>query len=674
MTTPAEPLPTEPEPTGVPADEMALLWAADPETPPAVWLETLKRVARHSPHPPARQEAMRRLREILPDFTIEEADKPTATGGQGAPSPDTPPEVGLRPRAWEPPPEAPLPPLSQAELSSSKEGLSSRQAELAILGMMMTIPDVQSEIIKQLEVVHFGDQINRRLYATICELYRRGRPATPDSVQAAYTLQHGELEASRLDECLRAVRGPDPTVLIELLQTQYCRRLLTQTATQTLSALRDPAADVERVLDHLKSSLRDVQAPGPASVPGVLELHDFLAQDSPQKWLIPGLMEEMDRLILVGYEGRGKALALDTPIPTPDGWCTMAELRVGDKVWHPSGRPTQVVATWASPAPRACYEVWAAGAAPVVADAEHLWAVQCAPDGPTQLLTSAQMAQALQNWETLWLPAVAGLPGNLCPPLPARPVASVNPVTAQTVRCIQVDADDGMFLAGRAMLPTHNSMLLRQLALMSAAGLHPFTCEVMQPVRVLYIDMENAAALIRRKMNGILEQVRQAGTRVPPDTCFVWSCPGGLDLASRTDRGALRTAVEQSNAQMLVVGPLYKMIHKDPNAEETAMEVTSVIDDLRDRYSIAVIIEAHAPQSSGGQRELRPVASSVWLRWPEFGISMRPTDHTYLTMELQHWRGARDERHWPAAIKRGRTWPWEVVPDQEPIRSPDGIL
>ncbi len=36
----------------------------------------------------------------------------------------------------------------------------------------------------------------------------------------------------------------------------------------------------------------------------------------------------------------GKALALDTPLPTPTGWTTMGEVKVGDYLIDADGRPT----------------------------------------------------------------------------------------------------------------------------------------------------------------------------------------------------------------------------------------------------------------------------------------------------------------------------------------------
>jgi hypothetical protein len=31
---------------------------------------------------------------------------------------------------------------------------------------------------------------------------------------------------------------------------------------------------------------------------------------------------------------------------------------------------------------------------------------------------------------------------------------------------------------------------------------------------------------------------------------------------------------------------------------------------------------------------------------------------------LSHWRGQRDQREWPASLKRGGDWPW--MPDRDP--------
>jgi hypothetical protein len=48
--------------------------------------------------------------------------------------------------------------------------------------------------------------------------------------------------------------------------------------------------------------------------------------------------------------------------------------------------------------------------------------------------------------------------------LPWRYVVAVKPVPSVPVRCVQVDNDDHLYLAGRAMIPTHNSALALDFA------------------------------------------------------------------------------------------------------------------------------------------------------------------------------------------------------------------
>jgi deoxycytidine triphosphate deaminase len=69
----------------------------------------------------------------------------------------------------------------------------------------------------------------------------------------------------------------------------------------------------------------------------------------------------------------GKALALDTPVPTTEGWKEMADLRVGDLVFDETGSPTAVVGTTEPMYDRPCREVVFSDDTSVVCDLEHLW-------------------------------------------------------------------------------------------------------------------------------------------------------------------------------------------------------------------------------------------------------------------------------------------------------------
>ena len=71
----------------------------------------------------------------------------------------------------------------------------------------------------------------------------------------------------------------------------------------------------------------------------------------------------------------GKALAVDTPIPTPRGFVTMGALRVGDKVFDDTGRTCTITFKSKVFHKHKCFRVEFADGTSAVADAEHTWAV-----------------------------------------------------------------------------------------------------------------------------------------------------------------------------------------------------------------------------------------------------------------------------------------------------------
>ena len=77
--------------------------------------------------------------------------------------------------------------------------------------------------------------------------------------------------------------------------------------------------------------------------------------------------------LVAAAPGGGKALALDTPIPTPSGWSTMGDLQVGDEVIGSDGEATRVVATTGVMTGRDVYRVSFDDGTSVLADADHQW-------------------------------------------------------------------------------------------------------------------------------------------------------------------------------------------------------------------------------------------------------------------------------------------------------------
>ena len=74
-----------------------------------------------------------------------------------------------------------------------------------------------------------------------------------------------------------------------------------------------------------------------------------------------------------GAKGGGKALSLDTLIPTPDGWTTMGDIKPGDTVFGVEGEIQTVLATSGIMHDRKCYKLTFDDNTEVVADEGHLW-------------------------------------------------------------------------------------------------------------------------------------------------------------------------------------------------------------------------------------------------------------------------------------------------------------
>jgi hypothetical protein len=205
------------------------------------------------------------------------------------------------------------------------------------------------------------------------------------------------------------------------------------------------------------------------------------------------------------------------------------------------------------------------------------------------------------------------------------------------------------------------STLCRQVLVQVASGVHPFTLEVMPPVTSLLIDLENPRRHLRRKL-AILREI--AGNRLDPSRLIIKQHEP-IDLTQDDkDRHWLHEVIRDVCPDLIYIGPRYKMAlsHGQP-AEEVAKRVSGFIDRLRNTYGFAFLMEDHMGNGEGDNRPNRPIDSSVWRRWPEFGLRIRQSG------SLTHWRVPRDERPWPAMLKRGGEWPWTV--ETEPVISFD---
>ncbi|MEV4127047.1 AAA family ATPase [Nocardia sp. NPDC049707] len=222
---------------------------------------------------------------------------------------------------------------------------------------------------------------------------------------------------------------------------------------------------------------------------------------------------------------------------------------------------------------------------------------------------------------------------------------------------------------------TGKSVACTQIACTLAAGLHPFTGNPLgaggHQARVLVVDCENSPTQSRRRYKWVTRMVNDRRTNhgLSPvdwnDTMSIEIRPAGIDLRTGDDTAWLERAIADTNPDLLVLGPLYKLHRMNPNDEQPARDVVWVLDGLRERYGFALLTEAHAGKSTtgDGRRNMSPIGASLWLRWSEFGFGLAraaddPGKGRAEIVDVVSWRGSREERDWPAKLQHSHILPW----------------
>lgn len=214
------------------------------------------------------------------------------------------------------------------------------------------------------------------------------------------------------------------------------------------------------------------------------------------------------------------------------------------------------------------------------------------------------------------------------------------------------------------------SVLIRQIAVCAAAGLDPFTFQRFAPKRVLVIDAENPRRIMQKRLVELRDGMRNRKLSTD-DRLWIKRYPQGFDLTAVSNRLTLHNLCQMVNPDLLVIGPAYKLYEDDGSRDEAlARRVTSALDGLREEFDMGLLLEHHSPHASGSQkRDLRPIGSSLWRRWSEFGIGLAPgkgTSRRERVADVEHWRGGRDDRPWPEQLVSGTNGiPWVVADPHE---------
>jgi replicative DNA helicase len=279
--------------------------------------------------------------------------------------------------------------------ASSRTPPSNLQAEASLLGAMLLSRDAIADAIEIVAAEHFYKPAHMHVYEAILSLYSAGEPADPvtvgEELERAGLLEAigglgllVELQATTpaissaakyariVHECamLRQLIG----VAHEIAEIGYSRPDDVVKAVDTAESLMyevgqgrvsDTLKQIRDLLDDNLDRLEQLYERGDSitgTPSGYTDLDDLLSGLQPNALVVVGARPAM-----------GKALALDTPIPTPAGWTTMGELSVGDQVFDERGLPCRV--TYLSPIrrDRPCYRVRFDDGTEIVADADHQW-------------------------------------------------------------------------------------------------------------------------------------------------------------------------------------------------------------------------------------------------------------------------------------------------------------
>lgn len=242
-----------------------------------------------------------------------------------------------------------------------------------------------------------------------------------------------------------------------------------------------------------------------------------------------------------------------------------------------------------------------------------------------------------------------------------------------------IERDDRMLITGGE--GARKSLLMLQLAVMTAAGVHWWANVPVPAKRALVVDCEIGSKRTRRRLSLFETEANWASDHWA-ENLVVRSKAEDIDVSTRAGASWLASIVEAAEPDIIFIGPIYRLTSGvvkagDVGGEDQAKRAAFALDKLRERFGCALVAETHAAKGEAGRsRDLRPFGSSVWTRWPEFGYglvrqSADATNYSPDNRDWAPWRGDRDPRQWPSHFTwnqpgQGPGWPMTAEFEHQP--------
>jgi replicative DNA helicase len=269
-------------------------------------------------------------------------------------------------------------------------------AEQSVLGGMLLSKDAIADVVEHLKGVDFYRPAHELIYEAVLDLYGRGEPADAVTVSAELT-KRGEIGRIGGAPYLHTLISMVPTAAnagyyARIVRERAVLRRLVEAGTRIVQlGYAADGGDVDELVNTAQAEVYAVTEqrtsedylPLAEILGGTMEEIESAGHRGEGMVGVPTGFIELDRLtnglhpgqmiVLAARPALGKALALDTPLPTPTGWTTMAEVRVGDQLLAIDGTPTTVVAATEVMTGRPCYEVTFDDGSVLLADGQHQW-------------------------------------------------------------------------------------------------------------------------------------------------------------------------------------------------------------------------------------------------------------------------------------------------------------
>lgn len=464
-------------------------------------------------------------------------------------------------------------------------------AEQSVLGSMLLSKDSIADVVEVLRGVDFYRPAHESVFEAILDLYGRGEPA--DAVTVADELtKRGLLARVGGQAFLHQLIAGVPTSanagyyahivaeravlrrLVEagtkIVQLGYAQGggdvddIVNQAQAEVYGVTRQQAAeDYVALGDILEMTVDEIEVASGKSGEMTGVPTGFTDLDSLTNGLHPGQM-----IVLAARPAMGKALALDTPVPTPTGWTTMREVQVGDFVLGADGLPTRVVAATEVMTGRPCYEVEFSDGSVIVADEQHQWQVRAF--GESRIRTTAQVGELLRQHALAVVERDPAPEAAYRVPFQVWKIETVVPVASVPVRCIEVDNDSHLYLAGDSMIPTHNS--------------------------TLGLDIARSAA-IKHKMASVVFSLEMSKTEI---TMRLLSAEAQIQL-QHMRKGTMRDDDWQRlAATMGKVSDAPLFIDDSPNM--SLMEIRAKCRRLKQRHNLKLVVIDYLQLMTSGKR------------------------------------------------------------------------